>query len=60
MKTLVYETKIESRAALHDHSFAATEHIRNHPDNVASATRSLLMCAENCLASGGRHFEQLL
>jgi len=60
MKTFVYETKVESRAALHDRIFAAAEHIRNHPDNVASATPSLLTYAENCLASGGGHFEQLL
>ena len=60
MKTLVYETKVESRAALHDRTFAAAEHISNHPDNVASATWSLLMRAENCLATGGGHFEQLL
>ena len=31
MKTLVYETKVESRAALHDRIFAAAEHICNHP-----------------------------
>jgi len=60
MKTLVYETKAESRAALHDRIFAAAEHIRDHPDNVASATQSLNMRAENCLAIGGGHFEQLL
>ena len=60
MKTLVYETKVESRAALHDRIFAAADHIRNHPDNVASATQSLPMRAENCLATGGGHFEQLL
>jgi len=60
MKMLVYETKVESRAALHDHIFTAAEHIRNHPDNVASAIRSLFMHAENCLATGGGHFEQLL
>ena len=41
MKTLVCETKVESRAALRDCIFAAVEHIRNHPDNVASATQSL-------------------
>jgi len=46
--------------ALHDRIFAAAEHIRNHPDNVASATQSLLMRAEYCLATGGGHFEQLL
>ena len=60
MKTLVYETKVESRAALHDRIFAAAEHIRNLPDNVASATQSLFILAENCLATGGGHFEQLL
>ena len=58
--TLVYETKVESRVALRDRIFAAAEHIRNHPDNIASATQSLLMRAENCIATGGGHFEQLL
>ena len=60
MKTLVYETKVESRAALRDRIFAAAEHICNHPDNVASASQSLLMRAENCITTGGGHFEQLL
>jgi len=60
MKTLVYETKVDSQAALRDRIFVAAEHIRNHPDNIASATQSLLMCAENCIANGGGHFEQLL
>ena len=60
MKTLVYETKVELRAALRDRIFAAAEHIRNHPDNIASATHSLLMRAENCIATGEGHFEQLL
>jgi hypothetical protein len=60
MKTLVYETKVESRAALRDRIFAAAEHIHNHPDNIASATQSLLMRAENCIATRGGHFEQLL
>jgi len=60
MKTLVYETKVEPRAALRDRIFAAAEHIRNHPDNVASATQSLLKRAENCIAPGGGNFEKLL
>ena len=60
MKTLVYETKVDSREALRDRIFAAAEHIRNHPGNIASATQSLLMRAENCIAAGGGHFEQLL
>ena len=51
MKTLVYETKAESRAALRDRIFVAAEHIRNHPDNAVSATRSLLIRAENCIAT---------
>ena len=60
MKTSVYETKVESRVAQRDRIFAEAEHIRNHPDNVASVTQSLLMRAENCIATGGGHFEQLL
>jgi len=60
MKTLVYETKVDSQAALRHRIFAAAEHIRNHPDNTASATQSLLTRAENCIATGGGHFEQLL
>jgi len=43
MKTLVYETKVQSRAALRNCIFAVAEHIHNHPDNNASATQSLLM-----------------
>jgi len=60
MKTLVHETKVDSRAALHDRIFAAAEHIRNHLNNIGSATQSLLMPAENCIAAGGGHFEPLL
>ena len=60
MKTLEYETKVDSRAALRDRIFEAAEHISNHPDIIASATQSLLMHAENCIAAGGGHFEQLL
>ena len=60
MKTLVYEARVESRAALRDLIFAAAEHIRNHPDNVDFATQSLLIRAENCIPTGGGHFEQLL
>jgi hypothetical protein len=56
----VYESKVDSRAALRDRIFAAAEHIRNHADNIASAIQSLLIRAENCLATRGGHFEQLL
>jgi hypothetical protein len=59
MKTFVHKTKVDSRAALRDRIFAAAEHIRNHPNNIGSATQSLLMRAENCIAAGGGHFEQL-
>ena len=38
MKTLVYETKVDSRAALHHRIFAVAEHICNHLDNTGSAT----------------------
>jgi len=60
MKTLVYDTKVESRAALRGRIFAAAEHIRNHPDNVDSATQSLLMRAEKCINIRGGQFAQLL
>ena len=60
MKTLVYESKVDSRAPLRDRNFAAAEHIRNHPNNIASATKSLLMRAENFIVPGEGHFEQLL
>ena len=60
MKTLVYETKVDSRAAQRDRIFAAAEHIRKHPNNIGSATQSFLMRAENCIAAGGGHFEHLL
>jgi hypothetical protein len=60
MKTLVYETKVDWRVALRDLIFAAAQYVRNHPDNIASAIESLLKRAENCLATGGGHFEQLL
>jgi len=60
MKTLVYESIVESRTALSDRILTAAEHIRNHPKNIGSANQSLLMRAENCIVAGGGHFEQLL
>ena len=60
MKTLVYETKVDSRAALRRRIFPATEQIKNHPHNIACATGSLKIRAENCIAAGGGHFEQVL
>jgi len=60
MKTLLYETKVDSRTALRDRIFATAEHICNHPNNIGSATQSPFMRAENCLPAGGGHFEQLL
>ena len=60
MKILVYEAMLDSREALRHCIFAAAKHIRNHPYNIAPATQSLLMRAENCIATGGGHFEQLL
>jgi len=60
MRTLVYETKFDSRAALRHRIFAAAEQIRNHPHNIACATASMKIRAENCIATGGGHFEQAL
>ena len=53
-------TKVHSRAELHHCIFALAEHICNHPDNIASATQSVLLHAENCIATGGGHLEQVL
>jgi hypothetical protein len=60
MKMLVHASKVNSRAVLLNRIFGAAEHIRNHPDIIASATQSLLMRAEICIAAGGGHFEKLL
>ena len=60
VKTLVYESKVDSRTVLRDRIFAAAEQIGNHPDNIVSAIQSLLVRADNCLATRGGHFEQLL
>jgi len=60
MKTLVYETKVDSRAELRAQIFSVAEQIRNHLDRIVSAIQSLLIRAEKCLANGGGHFEQLL
>ena len=60
MKTLVYESKVDSRAELRNRIFAAAEHVRNHPENIASAIQTLLKLSENFLSTGGGHFEQLL
>ena len=51
MKTLVYESKVDSSTELRDRIFAAAEHVRNHPDNIASAIQTLLKRAENCLST---------
>ena len=60
MKTLVYETKVDSSAALRRRIFAAAQQIKNHPHSIACVTRSLKIRAENCMAVGGGHFEQVL
>ena len=59
-EALVYKTKVNSRAALRRHIFAVAEQIKNHPHNIACATGSLKIRAENCVATGGGHFEQVL
>jgi len=60
MKTLVYETKVDSRAALRRRIFAAAWQTKNNPHNIACATWSLKIRAENFIAAGGGHFEQVL
>jgi len=47
MKTIVYETKVDSWAAMRDRIFAAADHIRNHRHSISSDIESLLIGAEN-------------
>ena len=56
MKIVVYETKVDSRAALRRRVFAAAQHIRNHPQHFFC----YCIRAENCIATGGGHFEKVL
>jgi len=51
----VYDKKVDSRAALRCNFFAAAEYICNHPHTIASATQSLLIHAEKCVATRGGH-----
>jgi len=60
MKTIVYETKVDSKAALRRRIFAAAEQIKYHPHNIACTTGSLNIRAENCIPAGGGNFEQVL
>jgi hypothetical protein len=57
MKTLLSESNVDLRAALRDRIFVAAEHIRNHPDNIAS--QFVLLRAENCIVACGL-IEQLM
>jgi len=57
MKILVHETKVDLRAALRRRIYAAADHIRDNPRNISSATETLLIRAENCITSGGGHYE---
>jgi len=60
IKTLLYKTKVDSRAALRLLIFAAAKQIKNNPHNIACATGSLKIRAANCIAAGGGHFKQVL
>jgi len=44
MKTSVYETKVNSRAALRRHIFAVAEHIINRPDDTVCYSVSIDVC----------------
>jgi len=60
MKTLVYEAKTESRAALYRRVFAALERTQNHPNSIASTTFSLMTLTEKFIATRRRHYKRLL
>ena len=60
MKTLVYESKVESRGSLLRRNFPAAEQIKINPHIISSSTGSLLVHAEKCIATGRGHFEQII
>jgi len=55
----LYEARTDSRTALYRRIFAALEHTQHHPNTNRSTTYSLLMRAEEFIATRGGHFERL-
>jgi hypothetical protein len=60
MKSLVYETPVESVEDLIARITAAAEYIQTMPDIFHTVNQNMLRRCSACNEVGGRHFEQLL
>ncbi|GFU75697.1 uncharacterized protein TNCV_3712421 [Trichonephila clavipes] len=60
MKSLVYETPVNSAEELEERISAAAGEIRNTPEILSNVRRSMKRRCEACITCGGRQFEHLL
>ncbi|GFT32354.1 transposase-like protein [Trichonephila clavipes] len=60
MKSLVYETPVNSAEELEERISAAAGEIRNTPEILSNVRRSMMRRCEACITCGGRQFEHLL
>ncbi|GFX09365.1 uncharacterized protein TNCV_1887781 [Trichonephila clavipes] len=60
MKSLVYETPVNSAEELVERISAAAGEIRNTPEMLSNVRRSMKRRCEACITCGGRQFEHLL
>ncbi|GFX73605.1 uncharacterized protein TNCV_1263741 [Trichonephila clavipes] len=60
MKSLVYETPVNSAEELVARISAAAGEIRNTPEMLSNVRRSMKRTCEACITCGGRQFEYLL
>ncbi|GFS83580.1 uncharacterized protein TNCV_1657911 [Trichonephila clavipes] len=60
LKSLVYETPVNSAEELVARISAAAGEIRNTPEMLSNVRRSMKRRCEACITYGGRQFEHLL
>ncbi|GFU83707.1 transposase-like protein [Trichonephila clavipes] len=60
MKSLVYETPVNSAEELEERNSAAAGEIRNTPEILSNVRRSMKRRCEACITCGGPQFEHLL
>ncbi|GFT90328.1 uncharacterized protein TNCV_193281 [Trichonephila clavipes] len=60
MKSLVFETPVNSAEELVARISAAAGEIRNTPEMLSNVRRSMKRRCEACITCGGRQFEHLL
>lgn len=60
MKTLVYETPVESEEELIARILAAAQQIQTMPGLLERANQNMIRRCNACIEVGGRHFQHLL